>query len=142
METERKAKMHLAFLHLWSFEKVPGLSPLQWYQIIIHHLSGFLYAGTNLQNLNLKFIYSEKVTKFCKISTLLLSYVVPVKSKVEISQNFVVFSEYMNILKEMQCFNFEKFGLLKMSLPRLKFIYFKKAAKFCEISTLLLTGTT
>ena len=31
-----------------------------------------------------KFIYSEK------------SYVVPVKSKVEISQNFVVFSEYMN----------------------------------------------
>ena len=28
----------------------------------------------------LKFIYSEKATKFCKISTLLLSYVVPVKS--------------------------------------------------------------
>ena len=25
-----------------------------------------------------------------------LSYVVPVKSKVEISQNFVAFSEYMN----------------------------------------------
>ena len=33
---------------------------------------------------------------FCEISTLLLSYVVPVKSKVEISQNFVAFSEYMN----------------------------------------------
>ena len=30
----------------------------------------------------LKFIYSEKATKFCEISTLLLSYVVPVKSKV------------------------------------------------------------
>ena len=44
----------------------------------------------------LKFIYSEKATKFCEISTLLLSYVVPVKSKVEISQNFVAFSEYMN----------------------------------------------
>ena len=43
-----------------------------------------------------KFIYSEKATKFCKISTLLLSYVVPVKSKVDISQNFVAFSEYMN----------------------------------------------
>ena len=28
----------------------------------------------------LKFIYSEKATKFCEISTLLLSYVVPVKS--------------------------------------------------------------
>ena len=40
-----------------------------------------------------KFIYSEKATKFCKIFTLLLSYVVPV-SKVEISQNFVAFSEY------------------------------------------------
>ena len=43
----------------------------------------------------LKFIYSEKATKFCEISTLLLSYVVPVKSKVDISQNFVAFSEYM-----------------------------------------------
>ena len=36
----------------------------------------------------LKFIYSEKATKFCEIFTLLLSYVVPVKSKVKISQNF------------------------------------------------------
>ena len=44
----------------------------------------------------LKFIYSEKATKFCEISTLLLSYAVPVKSKVEISQHFVAFSEYMN----------------------------------------------
>ena len=44
----------------------------------------------------IKFQYSEKATKFCAISTLLLSYVVPVKSKVEISQNFVAFSEYMN----------------------------------------------
>ena len=41
-------------------------------------------------------MYSEKATKFCKIFTLLLSYVVPVKSKVKISQNFVAFSEYMN----------------------------------------------
>ena len=44
----------------------------------------------------IKFIYSEKATKFCKISTLLLFYVVTVKRKVEISQNFVAFSEYMN----------------------------------------------
>ena len=43
-----------------------------------------------------KFIYSEKATKFGKISTLILSYVVPVKSKVEILQNFVAFSEDMN----------------------------------------------
>ena len=46
----------------------------------------------------LKFINSVKATKFFKISTLLLFYVVPVKSKVEISQNFVAFSEYMNIM--------------------------------------------
>ena len=44
----------------------------------------------------LKIIYSEKATKFCEISTVDLSYVVPVKSTVEISQNFVAFSEYMN----------------------------------------------
>ena len=50
------------------------------------------------QPLKVKFIYSEKVPKFCEISTLLLSYVVPVKSKVEISQNFVAFSEYMNFM--------------------------------------------
>ena len=44
----------------------------------------------------IKFMYSEKATKFCEISTLLLSYVVPVKSKMDISQSFVAFSEYIN----------------------------------------------
>ena len=44
-----------------------------------------------------KFIYSEKVTNFCEISNIDLSYVVTVKSTVDISQNFVAFSEYMNI---------------------------------------------
>ena len=44
----------------------------------------------------LKFIYSEKATNFCEISTVDLSYVVTVKSTVEISQNFVAFSEYRN----------------------------------------------
>ena len=43
-------------------------------------------------------MYSEKATKFCEITTLLLSYKVPVKSKVEILQNFVAFSEYMNFI--------------------------------------------
>ena len=42
------------------------------------------------------YTYSEKATEFCEILTLLLSYVVPVKSKVKISPNFVAFSEYMN----------------------------------------------
>ena len=41
----------------------------------------------------LKFIYSGKATKIYEISTLLLS-----KSKVEILQNFMAFSEYMNFI--------------------------------------------
>ena len=49
-----------------------------------------------LSKLVLKFMYSEKATKFCDIFNLLLSYLVPVKSKVKISQNFVAFQEYMN----------------------------------------------
>ena len=49
-----------------------------------------------LKILVLKFIYSEKATKFCKISTNYLFYVLPVKSKVEILQNFVAISEYLN----------------------------------------------
>ena len=42
-----------------------------------------------------KFIYSEKATKFCEIFTLLLTACTVVKSKVKISQNCVPFSEYM-----------------------------------------------
>ena len=39
----------------------------------------------------LKFIYSEKATKFCEILH-------TVKSKGKISQNFVAFSEYVNFM--------------------------------------------
>ena len=46
-----------------------------------------------------KFISSEKATKVFEIFTLLLSYVVPVKSKVKISQNFKAFSEYTNFTR-------------------------------------------
>ena len=45
----------------------------------------------------LEFIHSEKATIFCEISTLDLFYVVTVKSTVENLQNFVAFSEYMNL---------------------------------------------
>ena len=55
---------------------------------------------------SVKFIYSEKATKFCEIFTLLLSYVVQVKSKVKISQNFVAFSEYMNFIKIVEKMRF------------------------------------
>ena len=44
----------------------------------------------------IKFILIEKATKFCEITTNYLFYVLPVKKLVEISQNFVAFSEYMN----------------------------------------------
>ena len=49
--------------------------------------------------MELKFVYSEKATKFYEISTLLLSIVHKDKSKVKISQNFEAFSEYMNNIK-------------------------------------------
>ena len=51
-------------------------------------------------------MYSEKATNFCKISTEDLLYVVMVKSTVEISNNFVAFSEYMN-------FKAHKFSITK-----------------------------
>ena len=56
----------------------------------------------------IKFIYSEKAAKFCEIFTLLLSYVVPVKSKMKISENFVAFSEYVNFKGQLfsDYFNF------------------------------------
>ena len=47
-----------------------------------------------------KFIYCKKVTKFCEIFPLLLSYVVPVKTKGKILQYFVAFSEYMNFMSQ------------------------------------------
>ena len=44
----------------------------------------------------LKFIYSEKATKFCEIFPLLLTVCTVVKSKGKILQNFVAFSEHIN----------------------------------------------
>ena len=71
--------------------------------LINQKLSNFLFKEVKVfrgkkpwQIWNSKFIYSEKATKFCEISILLLSYVVPVKIKVDILQNFVAFSEYVN----------------------------------------------
>ena len=50
----------------------------------------------NLPEYNIEFISSEKATKFFEISTLLLTGTTWDKSKVEILQNFVAFSEYVN----------------------------------------------
>ena len=46
----------------------------------------------------LKFIYSGKATKFCKISAVDLTATTQEKSTVEILQKFVTFSEYMNFI--------------------------------------------
>ena len=48
------------------------------------------------RKLLVKFIYSEKATKFCEIFNSLLTTVHTVKRKVKILQYFVAFSEYMN----------------------------------------------
>ena len=71
--------------------------------VIKWFLSEFIFLVT-IPNSTLKFIYSEKATKSCEISTLLLFCVVPVKSKVEILQNFVAFSEYMNFMTNFEYF--------------------------------------
>ena len=49
----------------------------------------------------LKFMYSEKATKFFEISAVDFSYVVPVKSTVEVSLNLVAFSGYKNFTKDV-----------------------------------------
>ena len=56
-----------------------------------------------------KFIYSEKATKLCKLFTLLLTVCTVVNSKVKISQNFVAFSEYMNFKRSKHEEDFFKF---------------------------------
>ena len=48
-------------------------------------------------------MYFEKATNFCKIFPLLLTVCTVVKSKGKISQNFVVFSEYMNFTVKFDC---------------------------------------
>ena len=78
----------------------------------------FVILGQTLQFYEVKFIfYYEKATKFCEIFPLLLTTVHTVKSKGKISQNFVVFSEYMNFEKSQRtgptfdkfCFPFTKY---------------------------------
>ena len=57
----------------------------------------------------LKFIYSEKATKSYEIIPLLLAVCTVVESKRKISQNFVVFLEYMNFIN---CFQMKLYSYL------------------------------
>ena len=51
----------------------------------------------------LKFIYSEKATKFCEIFPLPLPECTVVERKGKVSQSFVTFSEYMNCNDKKLC---------------------------------------
>ena len=75
------------------------------FQPIFFLFFNFLKPVLTEKFVDLKFIFSEKATKFCKIFILLLFYVVPVKSKVMISQNFVTFSEYMTFTNKKFIFS-------------------------------------
>ena len=59
--------------------------------------------------IKLKFIYFEKATKFCEISTLDLTVFTVVKFKVEILQNFAAFSEYMNFKCKIRIASFIRY---------------------------------
>ena len=76
-----------------SDEKIPVSTLHKGFSDFIFFFFFFLFSSLKYI---LKFIYSEKATKFCQISTSVLTGTTQDKSKVEISHNFVAFSEYMN----------------------------------------------
>ena len=80
-------------------------APMMTFAVQAYQHQWLLQVGLILQEISLinqrilarsSYTYSEKATNFFEIVTLLLSYVVPIKSKVKSSQNFVAFSEDMN----------------------------------------------
>ena len=76
---------------------------------------------------SLKFVYSEKAT----ISTLLLSTLHIDISKVEISQNFVAFSEYSNFTNGEYFSGYRKKARKEL---KIKCIYEKKSSIYFYIS--------
>ena len=73
-------------------------------------------------------VYSEKATNFCEISIVDLSYVVTVKSTLEISQTFVAFSEYMKFNSEdPDCFATSN----KTSFRLILFYFFSNMLHVC-----------
>ena len=75
------------------------------------------------QHWKVKLIDSEKAKKICEIFTVDLSYVLTVKSTVEILQNFVAFSEYMNFnLHFFLEFNFVFIFLTNLISMRLGYV--------------------
>ena len=80
------------------------------------------------------FIYSEKATKFCEMFTLLLSYVVPVKSKAKISQNFLAFSEYMNFNRKNSFVN--SVGKTEVPLSKTRYVVCTVKSRAVDQSTI------
>ena len=90
MPNEAKKNLH------WCFEKMPYVKDLLTSSRLLLIVQIILFEiDCAICYTNLKFIYSEKATKFCGIFTLLLTVCTVVKSGVKISQHFVAFSEYM-----------------------------------------------
>ena len=81
------------FAHNYDFYKPDLTSP---YPIVDGQLSVKCYLQVLLTIFIVKFVNSEKATKFCKIVPFLLTVCTVVKRKGKISQNFVAFSEYIN----------------------------------------------
>ena len=82
-----QARERVAF----KFDRSPIFQPNVLGQSALHRRSSCCFIACGL-----KFIYSEKATKFCEIFPLLLSTVHTDKIKRKILQNFEAFSEYMN----------------------------------------------
>ena len=99
-----------------SFAKVLG--KFLWWHLHKREIWIFLTFFHRLFS-QLKFIYSENATKFCKISTIDLSHVVPVKSTMEISQNFEAFSEYMDFTYILMLSRFSHSHYIKRTSKRI-----------------------
>ena len=83
----------------------------------------------------IKFIYSEKATKFYEIFPYLLTAVHTVKSKGKISQNFVAFSEYMNFKARDLAQDENKISLVKpKEIHKITIIFTQNGKKLSTIT--------
>ena len=93
----RLSSGYFVILHYYWRVSLHYIVPALLYYCAVHHQMTDNNSQCSIF-MHVKFIYSEKSTKFCKIFTLLLIVCTVVKSKVKVSQNFVAFSEYMNFI--------------------------------------------
>ena len=73
-------------------------SPFHFLEHNVREISKIVLFSGQGNGILLKFIYSEKATKFCEIFPLLLTVCTVFKNKGKISQYFVAFSKYMNFI--------------------------------------------